>query len=129
MINLPLTEQIAYLKRQNQQLFMDNKLKQGDIEKLTAQVHASIGTNQGTLINLDDLIVGAKVEFSTCPSGEVFSIHDQVIGKGDHIVSLCAFIRHENNNQSFHKYRFDGRSHYSPCHDIVKITLPELPEK
>ena len=119
---LPLSEQVAYLKRQAQQVAMDNKLKQCDIEKLQAQVNAAQGTNQGTLVNLDELTVGAMVEFSTTSKGEVFSVYDQITGTDDHIVSARAFIRHEDGCQSYHTYRFDGRSHHSPEHDIVKIT-------
>lgn len=124
MSELPKKEHLAYLKRKCEQLYMDNKIKQSDINKLQAQVNAASGTGQGTLVNLDDLIVGAIVEFTTTEKGEVFSIHDQVLGKGDHINSVRAFIRHEDNCQSYHTYRFDGRSHHSPCHDIVKITRP-----
>lgn len=121
-IDLPVDEQIAYLKRAVDRLSMDNKVKQREIETLQAQVNAANGTNQGTLPNLDDLIVGATVKFSTCAKGEVFGIHDQVTGKGDHIVSARAFIRHEDNCESYHTYRFDGRSYHSPDHDIIKIT-------
>lgn len=125
-MGIELTEkaQIDVLTRNNERLYMDNKLKQHDIDKLQAQVNAAHGTGQGTLVNLDDLIVGAVVEFTTTAKGEVFSIHDQVTGKGDHINSARAFIRHEDNCESYHTYRFDGRSHHSPCHDIVKITPP-----
>ena len=123
-LKLPEREQIAYLERGVKQLSMDNKIKQLNINTLQAQVNAEAGTKEGSLPHLDDLVVGAIVEFSTCAKGEVFSIHDPVTGPGDHIVRIRAFIRHEDNCQSFHTYRFDGRSHHSPCHDIVKITLP-----
>jgi hypothetical protein len=130
---LPESEQIAYLKRQVEQLSMDNLIKQKDIYSLQAQVKAAEGTNTGTLVNLDNLVVGALVEFATERSGVVFSIHNQVffsihnqvLGKHNHINSVRAFIRHEDGCESYHTYRFDGRSHHCPTHDIIKITPPK----
>jgi hypothetical protein len=121
-MKIPVSEEVAYLKRSIQQLSMDNKLKQKEIYSLQAQVNAGQGKAAGTLVNLDDLVVGALVEFAAEVGGEVFGIHNEVLGKEGHINNVRAFIRHKDGCESYHTYRFDGRSHHCPSHDIVKIT-------
>lgn len=103
---------------------MDGTVKQRQIEALQAQVNANANDGAGSLLNLDDLVVGATVNFTTTKTGEVFSLCEPTMGSNDHVVSVRAFIRHDGGAESYHTYRFDGRSHHCPSHDIVSITPP-----
>ena len=116
---------IIQLESACQRLSMEGKLKQGEINALTAQVKEITTPVAGALLNLDQLVDGAKVQFSTAPDGFVFSVHDQVTGMDDRIVEARLFIRHDDNSESYHTYRYDGRSHHCPSHDIVRVTEGE----